>query len=158
MTKLRKTGTVLEFDGVKKGYAKFVADDVEGDIHTRVRFPEADWLDMGEPTQVTVTIEPGNALQIREVEPDPSEPESRPEQEGTPLVAGTPSDGMGPAQGSPSAAGSVVSVTEGAQIAPGLRVGKGWTPTTHQTYPHPPVSQNRPPRQGNPSVHIGGAV
>ena len=63
---MRSHAVVLGMDGSdESGYVCF---DVEGTQYGEaeiIKIPGKDWRDMGEPDEITVTIEPGNMLQKR---------------------------------------------------------------------------------------------
>lgn len=77
---LSKTRTLLEFAHVEgddeSAHPIFVAsDDDPGETsvrRTEVRMDREVWQDMGEPHEITVTIEPGDLLNVAEpaAEPD----------------------------------------------------------------------------------------
>lgn len=60
---LTKSATVLDYAGVVGDGVKFTyTDDDTGEVTKGLVLPWADWTDMGQPVEVTVTIEPGNTL------------------------------------------------------------------------------------------------
>lgn len=61
---LEKTMKVLDFSEVLRGLVWFTNRQPKQplDEATTVAVPARDWRDMGSPTQVTVTVEPGDLL------------------------------------------------------------------------------------------------
>lgn len=59
MTTLNKTRTVLGLDYVGSNSVTFVAEEKDLPF---VSIDQEVWADMDEPTQVTVTVEPGDRL------------------------------------------------------------------------------------------------
>ena len=74
MTKLQKTQTILVkphgwSKGVQFGQVYFTADTSRGTEEHRLhefKMDKSVWEDMGSPETITVTIEPGDALNERE--------------------------------------------------------------------------------------------
>ena len=60
---MRSHGIVLERQE-KTGY-RHMFRHADGEPRTVVHLHETDWRDMGEPDEITVTVEPGNMLQKR---------------------------------------------------------------------------------------------
>lgn len=60
LTKLR---SVCSWDGGTAGYVKFSVEAEPGEFNQRaVYISTEDWADMGGPTVVTLTVEPGDQL------------------------------------------------------------------------------------------------
>lgn len=62
MSTLSKHVIVLEFQDNEYGFAFFAAVDEDGELIETHEMRSQHWRDMGEPSQITVTIEPGDKL------------------------------------------------------------------------------------------------
>ena len=61
MYEVTRSVRVLTFAGMKGDGARYEAyDEDHGQLRTRLRIPSYDWMDLGRPLALTVTLEPAD--------------------------------------------------------------------------------------------------